>query len=135
MNVVEISHLTKLYKNDRGIRDLSFSIKKGQVFGLLGPNGSGKTTTMKIMTGLIRPDSGNAEIFGYNPGEDMEQAMQRVGCIIETPAFIPTLRQGRTLKLLESCIQTVRRRLLDTGWNSLAYPITKMKKQKNTLWE
>lgn len=100
MSVVEISHLTKIYKNDRGIRDLSFSIEKGQVFGLLGPNGSGKTTTMKIMTGLIRPDSGDVKIFGHNPGEDMEKAMQRVGCIIESPSFYPYLTARQNLEII-----------------------------------
>lgn len=117
MSVVEISHLTKIYKNDRGIRDMSFSIEKGQVFGLLGPNGSGKTTTMKIMTGLIRPDSGDVKIFGHNPGEDMEKAMQRVGCMIENPAFYPYLTARQNLeiirKLYPNCSEAAIGHMLD----------------------
>lgn len=100
MSIVEISHLTKIYKNGRGISDLSFHIEKGQVFGLLGPNGSGKTTTMKSMTGLIRPDSGEIRIFGHNPGEDIEKAMQQVGCIIENPSFYPYLSARQNLEII-----------------------------------
>lgn len=117
MSVAEINHLTKVYKNARGIRDLSFSIEKGQVFGLLGPGGSGKTTTLKIMTGLIRPDSGDVKIFGYNPGENMEKAMRHVGCIIENPSFYPylTARQNLELirKLYPNCLEAAIGHILE----------------------
>lgn len=56
--VLEVSKLTKLYKNKRGIHDIDFDIQKGDIFGFLGPNGAGKTTTMKIITGLCRADTG-----------------------------------------------------------------------------
>jgi len=100
MNIVELSSLTKIYKNGRGIRNLSLNIEKGQVFGLLGPNGSGKTTTMKIMAGLILPNSGEARIFGHTPSDDMEQAMQKVSCMIETSSFYPYLTSGQNLEII-----------------------------------
>lgn len=100
MNIIELSNLTKLYKNGRGIRELSLNIEKGQVYGLLGPNGSGKTTTMKVMTGLVRADSGEVRIFGHNPGEDMEKAMQYVGCLIETPSYYPYLTAKQNLEII-----------------------------------
>ena len=67
---IEISGLTKIYKNGRGIRDINLEIYKGEIFGLLGPNGAGKTTVMKIMTGLLKADTGNVHIFGFNIDND-----------------------------------------------------------------
>jgi ABC-2 type transport system ATP-binding protein len=107
MKVVEIAHLTKLYKNGRGINDLSLDIKMGQVYGLLGPNGSGKTTTMKVMAGLVRANSGTVTIFGHNPGEDMENAMRSVGCLIETPSFYPYLTARQNLEIIRKLYQDI----------------------------
>lgn len=117
MSVVELTNLTKTYKNGRGIKGLNLTIEKGQVYGLLGPNGSGKTTTMKIMTGLIRPDSGNVNIFGHDPGEDMEKAMGKVGCMIENPSFYPYLTAEQNLeivrKLYPDCSEAAIRHVLE----------------------
>ena len=82
--VIEINNLTKMYKNGRGIKDISLDIYKGDIFGFLGPNGAGKTTAMKIMTGLVKADSGSVKIFGHDISTDFEKAMAKVGCIIET---------------------------------------------------
>jgi ABC-2 type transport system ATP-binding protein len=82
--VIEINNLTKLYKNGRGISDISLEIERGDIFGFLGPNGAGKTTAMKIMTGLVKPDSGTVKILGHDIENDFEEAMSKVGCIIET---------------------------------------------------
>lgn len=96
MSIIRFEGVTKLYKNGRGIRDLSLAIEQGQIYGLIGPNGSGKTTAMKIMTGLIQADSGAVEVFGANPAEAIETALANVGCLIETPSFYPyfTARQN-----------------------------------------
>lgn len=82
--VLEVKNLTKVFKNGRGIRDISFDIFKGDVFGFLGPNGAGKTTVMKIITGLSQPDRGEVRIFDCNIADSFENAMARVGCLIET---------------------------------------------------
>jgi ABC-2 type transport system ATP-binding protein len=82
--ILEINNLTKLYKNGRGVKDISFDIFKGDIFGFLGPNGAGKTTVMKIIAGLARANSGSVKIFGFDIEKDFEQAMARVGCLIET---------------------------------------------------
>ena len=96
--VIEINKLTKMYKNGRGITDLSLDIYKGDIFGFLGPNGSGKTTSMKIMTGLMKADSGDVKLFGHSIAYDYEKAMQRVGCIIETAESYPYLTAYENLK-------------------------------------
>jgi ABC-2 type transport system ATP-binding protein len=82
--VIEIKNLSKIYKNGRGITDINLDIHKGEIFGFLGPNGAGKTTAMKVMTGLIKPDSGDVKILGHSISEDYQEAMRKVGCIIET---------------------------------------------------
>ncbi|HPU41309.1 MAG TPA: ABC transporter ATP-binding protein [Acetivibrio clariflavus] len=97
--VIEIKELTKIYKNGRGIQNLSLDIYKGDIFGFLGPNGSGKTTAMKIMTGLMKADSGTVKLFGYNIVDEYEKAMERVGCIIETAESYPYLTAYENLKL------------------------------------
>lgn len=64
MNIIEINSLTKYYGKSRGIIDVSFSIEEGEIFGFIGPNGSGKTTTIRTLLALIYPTSGSATIFG-----------------------------------------------------------------------
>lgn len=96
--VIEIKDLTKVYPNGRGIMNINIDIQEGDIFGFLGPNGAGKTTAMKIMTGLISPDSGEVKIFGHSIIEEYEQAMAKVGCIIEVADSFPYLSAYENLK-------------------------------------
>ena len=64
MNAIEVTHVIKSYNDTRVIRDISFSIKKGEIFGILGPNGAGKTTTLRMLLDQIKPDSGTIKIMG-----------------------------------------------------------------------
>ncbi|MDA8443328.1 MAG: ABC transporter ATP-binding protein [Peptococcaceae bacterium] len=98
--VIEITNLTKVYPNGRGIRDINLDIYRGDIFGFLGPNGAGKTTAMKVMTGLIRPGSGDVKIFGYSITAEYEQAMAEVGTIIEIAEYYPYLSAFDNLKQL-----------------------------------
>jgi ABC-type multidrug transport system, ATPase component len=96
--VIQIKNLSKVYKNGRGIRDINLDIHKGDIFGFLGPNGAGKTTAMKIMTGLVKPDSGDVQILGHSILDEFEEAMGKVGCIIETAESYPYLTAFENLK-------------------------------------
>ena len=96
--VIEISNLTKVFDNGRGIRDINLDIYRGDIFGFLGPNGAGKTTAMKIMTGLSKPDSGDVKILGYSVLNQFEKAIEKVGCIIETAESYPYLTAYENLK-------------------------------------
>jgi ABC-2 type transport system ATP-binding protein len=96
--VIEIDNITKVYKNGRGIKEISLDIYKGDIFGFLGPNGAGKTTAMKIMTGLVRPDSGDVRILGCSISEQYERAMEKVGCIIETAEVFNYMTAFENLK-------------------------------------
>jgi len=96
--VLEVNELTKTYKNGRGIMDISFEIEKGDIFGLLGPNGSGKTTTMKIITGLSYADKGSVQILGSSL-EESSKALKEIGCLIEAPAIYDYLTARENLKI------------------------------------
>ncbi|NGQ97521.1 ABC transporter ATP-binding protein [Brevibacillus sp. SYP-B805] len=99
MSILEVKEVTKLYKNGRGVRNVSFDISKGDIFGLIGPNGAGKTTLLKLIMGLIRPDQGSIRIFGHCVSERFEQAMEIVGCIIETADAYDYMSAYDNLKL------------------------------------
>ena len=87
--VIETEALTKIYGSIVAVDDLSMSVPRGHAFGLLGPNGSGKTTTMGMLLGLVQPTSGSFSLFG-SPG-GLEESLRRVGAIIEYPSFYPYL--------------------------------------------
>ena len=97
--VLELENLTKLYKNGRGAEDISFALAPGEVLGLLGPNGSGKTTTMKAIAGLLQPTRGSVRICGIDVTERHEQAMKHAGCLIEAPALYEHMTATQNLKL------------------------------------
>ncbi len=98
-SVIEIKDLTKLYKNGRGIKNVSFSVNKGDIVGLLGPNGSGKTTVMKAILGLNRPSAGIIRLFGKDADEHFEEVMRKVGALVEAPALYKDLSAEANLKI------------------------------------
>ncbi|MCX8129501.1 MAG: ABC transporter ATP-binding protein [Clostridia bacterium] len=111
--VLEIIDLNKVYKNNRGIRNVSLEIYRGDVFGFLGPNGAGKTTAMKIMTGLMEADSGDVKIFGHSINDSFEKAMQKVGCIIETVESYSYLTAYENLKQFSRYYSNVDNKRID----------------------
>jgi len=94
---LEISALTKQYKSVTAVNRLNLRVEKGQVFGILGPNGSGKTTTLGMVLGVIHPTSGSFSWFGSGTGH---QARLRVGSLLETPNFYPGLSARRNLRIV-----------------------------------
>jgi len=83
MNIIETKNLTKYYGKIKGIENLTFSVKKGEIFGFLGPNGAGKTTTIRTLLGYLHPTSGEAFIFGKNiaDNENIVEIKREVGYI------------------------------------------------------
>jgi ABC-2 type transport system ATP-binding protein len=81
VNVIETKELTKFYGKIKGVEDLSFSVKKGEIFGFLGPNGAGKTTTIRTLLGYLNKTSGEAYIFGKNIEDDIVEIKREVGYI------------------------------------------------------
>ena len=105
--ILVADNLTKLYKNGRGVKNISFDLLRGDVVGLLGPNGPGKTTIMKIIMGLCHADSGDARIFGVNVEDDVEKALSKVGGLIERPAIFEYLTARENLKMMARYYENV----------------------------
>jgi ABC-2 type transport system ATP-binding protein len=89
--VISTSRLTKAFGNLVAVNDLHLQVMRGDVFGFLGPNGSGKTTTIRMLLGLVRPTAGRAVIFGMDNAYQLPAILQRIGAIVETPVFYPYL--------------------------------------------
>ena len=79
MNAIEVNHLTKKFNNKIAVDDISFNVKKGEVFGLLGPNGAGKTTTLRMITTLLKSSSGSVKIFGHDTAKEGRLARSMFG--------------------------------------------------------
>ncbi|MEH7349184.1 ABC transporter ATP-binding protein [Gottfriedia acidiceleris] len=87
--VLELKSVNKSISNQKIIKDISFELYKGEVLGLLGPNGSGKTTTMRMIVGLMSITSGEIYIQGNSIKENFKDSIKHIGAMIETPAFYP----------------------------------------------
>jgi ABC-2 type transport system ATP-binding protein len=96
-DILAIKDLSKSYKNVRAIQHLDLEITEGQAYGILGPNGSGKTTTLSIISGIIRQDSGSYSWFGENPDPAQRKS---IGSLIETPHFYPYLSLVKNLRII-----------------------------------
>jgi len=112
--MLELENLTKTYKNGRGAEDISFALAQGEVLGLLGPNGSGKTTTMKAITGLVQPTRGSVRINGVDVTQNHEMAMSCTGCLIEAPALYEHMTAYQNLELAARFYDNVDAGRIDT---------------------
>ena len=82
-NIIEVKNLTKTYKNKIAVDNLSFNVKKGEILGLLGPNGSGKTTTINSMLSLLNFDKGFIKIYGKEMNNDAYDIKEKIGVIFK----------------------------------------------------
>lgn len=97
--VIETAGLTKRFGKTLAVDSISFSVEPGQVFGFLGPNGSGKTTTIGMLLGIITPSGGGFRLFGGDSPEEIHAARQRIGATLETPNFYPYLSCRDNLRI------------------------------------
>ncbi|MFI2711921.1 ATP-binding cassette domain-containing protein [Micromonospora sp. NPDC018662] len=103
--VIEIAGLRKTFRTLRqgrrvAVDDFHMLVEAGQVHGFLGPNGSGKTTTLRALLGLVRPDAGQMHVLGARSPEQLPDVAGRVGAIVESPQFFGNFTAHRTLRLL-----------------------------------
>ena len=96
--VLSIRHLSKSFGSRRILTDINLDVTPGEIFGFLGPNGSGKTTTIKLMLGLLRMEQGEIRICGRNIVTDFEEAVKSVGGIIENPEMYKYLTGRQNLE-------------------------------------
>ncbi|MBZ5733641.1 ABC transporter ATP-binding protein [Nocardioides sp. TRM66260-LWL] len=108
--VIQTERLRKQYATRHGVRvavdDLDLAVPRGGVHGFLGPNGSGKTTTIRMLLGLARPTSGTMRLLGEPVPQRLPAVMHRVGAVVESPKFSPHLSGRRNLLLLARSLET-----------------------------
>ena len=95
--VLKINNLSKNYGNLQAVRNVSFEVKKGEVYGILGPNGSGKTTTLAVVLGILQANGGD---FQWFEEPFTKQVRRRIGALVETPNFYPYLTLWENLKIV-----------------------------------
>jgi ABC-2 type transport system ATP-binding protein len=115
--VIETRGLRKVFR-DRGrkvtaVDGLDLTVERGGVHGFLGPNGSGKTTTIRMLLGLARPDEGQVALLGQALPDQLPAVLERVGAVVEQPRFSPDLSGRRNLQLLARTIGLPKRRVDD----------------------
>jgi ABC-type multidrug transport system ATPase subunit len=101
--VLELQGISKSYGNIQALNDVSFSVPRGSVFGILGPNGSGKTTMLGIITDILKSDKGTFKLLGHDPAVVGQSAMadvrKQIGTLLETPNFYHYLSAERNLRI------------------------------------
>ena len=97
--IIKVQHLAKNFGSFQAVKDVSFTVNKGDVFGFLGPNGAGKSTTIRCMLSLIKPDNGQIQLFGKDLSKHRNEILSKVGSIIEKPDFYRYLSAEKNLAI------------------------------------
>ena len=132
---IQVDHLTKNFGSFTSVDNLSFSVTEGEVYGFLGQNGAGKSTTIRMLLSLIKPTSGSIKIFGKSITEDRENILQRTGAVVEKPDLYKYLSAFENMKLFSqysglSLSKTeVMRQLAVVGLESRAHDKVKVYSQ------
>ena len=99
---IETSALTKRFGSQTAVDGIDLAVPRGAVFGFLGPNGSGKTTTIRMLLGLLRPTEGDARVLGSRMPQALDDVLPRVGALVEGPAFSPYLTGEQNLRRFDA---------------------------------
>ena len=100
VNTIEVRGLVKKYGDFKAVGDISFNVKRGEIFAFLGPNGAGKTTTVKVLTGLLKPTSGEAEVLGMNVADEMDSIKEKIGFVPDQPYVYPYLTAFEYMRMV-----------------------------------
>lgn len=100
--MLEIDHLVKNFHDSPTLKGVSFRVERGQIYGLLGHNGAGKSTTLGIILGMVAPTQGEVRIDGVSVQQDRARALRKVGAIFEAPSFYEYLSGWQNLKIFMS---------------------------------
>ena len=111
--VLSVQGVTKIYGERAAVNNVSFDIKEGEIYGLIGQNGAGKTTIIKVISGLAKPTSGNVYICSYNIQTDFEKAVSNLGGIIENPELYSYMSGLDNLKYYASLYKNISKNRID----------------------
>jgi len=106
--VIQTKNLTKVYGKQKVVNSVNIHVRKGRIYGLLGRNGAGKTTIMKMILGLTSITSGEVQVFGKNICGQRKRIYPRIGALIETPGFYPNLTGTENLEIFAKLRGTSR---------------------------
>lgn len=112
---IDVTHLSKKFNDTYAVNDLSFTVNEGDIYGFLGQNGAGKSTTIRMLLTLIQPSSGNIEIFGKKLSISRSEILKQVGAVIEKPDLYKYLSAYENLSIFAkmSDIKVSRKLLMD----------------------
>jgi ABC-2 type transport system ATP-binding protein len=117
--MIEVTGLSKRYRDRIAVEELTFSVPEGEILGFLGPNGAGKSTTMRILTGYLPATSGTVKVAGFDVFEEPYEVKRRIGYLPETPPLYPEMTVRGYLRFVAS-IKGVRRGQLATELERVA---------------
>lgn len=126
--VLKTNSLTKKYGNQIVVDNVSLNVKKGRIYGLLGRNGAGKTTIMKMILGLTSVSHGDITVFGKPLRANQGTIYPRIGSIIETPGFYSNLTGTENLKVFARLRGTINRKAIETALSVVGLPYNDKKK-------
>ncbi|MDR4887557.1 ABC transporter ATP-binding protein [Fredinandcohnia sp. QZ13] len=102
MNVIELTNISKSYGDVKAVDGITLQVKKGEVLGIIGANGAGKSTTLEIMMGIRKPDSGTVKVLGMNVEEASNEIKQKIGIQLQQTALYDRIKVKEALKLFSS---------------------------------
>lgn len=97
--ILQAHGLTKEYRNTIALDHIDLQIEKGKIYGFIGRNGAGKTTFLRLVTGLAFPTSGTLALWGENAAKELNEQRKRIGCMIETPALFPSMTAYQNMEI------------------------------------
>lgn len=97
--ILEAHDLTKEYRHTVALDHIDLKIEKGKIYGFIGQNGAGKTTFLRLVTGLAFPTSGTLSLWGKTVEKELQEQRKRIGCMIETPALFPTMTAYQNMEI------------------------------------
>ncbi len=106
MMIITLQAVTKTFGDVTALKDITVRVEEAAIFGLLGPDGSGKTALLKVMTGLFKPTSGSCFLFGRDVSKNAAQALEHVGCLVGEPAFYTYYTAAENLHLFADLLGT-----------------------------
>lgn len=125
---LKTDNLTKIYKNNKAVNEVSMHIRRGDIYGLIGKNGAGKTTIMRMIAGLAIPNKGSMQLF---ESSDLNFQRQRLGCSIENPAIYPNMTAQQNLEVYRRLLGIPEAKIISDIIETIGLRDVEKKKAKN----
>ena len=130
VNAIEVHNVSKSYGRVKALDDVSFSVGKGEVFGLIGPDGAGKTSLYRILCTLLRPDAGTASVEGYDTVSQMKEIRRRVGYMPGKFSLYQDLTVEENLKFFATLFGTT----VEEGYDSIKAIYQQIERFRDRNW-